>query len=926
MSRLMKSWRVLIVVPFLVMACTDPTMESLNSLNSAKKYITENNPRAAAIELKNALQADPQNAEARYELGMVNLKIGDAAGAEKEFKRALEAGWSEAAAYIGLARAMVSRRGYQELLDEIEIKDGYSATSRADLYGLKALAQAGLGKRDLANQTLKTGMDLDSSAFHVLKTTIQLALLDDNLTEADSTLKQALDKYPGNQELLLLDASSALKSKDSARANKSLQTVIDAEPANFTTYNGRIARLELASLLILEKEYERAGTTLDVMLKLFPKDPQTNYIGGMLAFAQGQYDLAEERLLKVLQVAPDHPQTMLLYGTVSFQRKNFEQAAEYLARYVDVMPDNLGARKLLGRAHMMLGQSNKASLVLKPALDTSDDVELLTLVGLNDMRGGDLGSGIANLEKAANSAPENIALRKELALAYIKSGEAELAIEELQKVLQKTDEKTSTQSLLILAHLKAGQPEDAIKNALQIVTDNPDNPAALTLAGSVFIAAGNSAEARGYFDKALKLSPDHPQASFAMAQLEEAEGNLDAATRMYKSMVDSETPSIAPMMALARLAGNTGNREDYITWLERARTKASNELQPRILLTEAYLQEGELQKADDVFKESKEIAPDSVAVRSIWSRILISNKHYNEALKVLKGLIDDEPESGYFRLLMAETYLFLGQTDDVVDQLKIVFEKDPDSLGGLALMARVALQQEDFDQAEDYSNKILSLYPKNSLGYELSGDSWAGRKEYERAKLQYREAWENRHSSGLAIKIATVAARTDDQAGIETLRSWTDGHADDIKAKQVLAALLMEQGEMQESAKIYEGILDEYPDDLSALNNLAVLYQRTQNPKAAELAEKVYRIAPENPGIQDTYGWILVQEGKLEKALGVLKSAVNALPNLAEVKYHYAAALIKSGHREEGTELLKDVLNKDTEFYGREEAEKLLVE
>jgi len=46
-----------------------------------------------------------------------------------------------------------------------------------------------------------------------------------------------------------------------------------------------------------------------------------------------------------------------------------------------------------------------------------------------------------------------------------------------------------------------------------------------------------------------------------------------------------------------------------------------------------------------------------------------------------------------------------------------------------------------------------------------------------------------------------------------------------------------------------------------ALNGLAWLYHENGKPGALVMARKASKLAPDNPAIQDTYGWILVQSG-----------------------------------------------------------------
>ena len=59
-------------------------------VGSAKEYLAKNDRNAAIIQLKNALQENPNLGEARLLLGRSQLQVGDVAAAEKELRKALE--------------------------------------------------------------------------------------------------------------------------------------------------------------------------------------------------------------------------------------------------------------------------------------------------------------------------------------------------------------------------------------------------------------------------------------------------------------------------------------------------------------------------------------------------------------------------------------------------------------------------------------------------------------------------------------------------------------------------------------------------------------------------------------------------------------------------------------------------------------------
>ena len=81
---------------------------------------------------------------------------------------------------------------------------------------------------------------------------------------------------------------------------------------------------------------------------------------------------------------------------------------------------------------------------------------------------------------------------------------------------------------------------------------------------------------------------------------------------------------------------------------------------------------------------------------------------------------------------------------------------------------------------------------------------------------------------------------------------------------------------------------------------------------------------PDRPEVSDTYGWLLVQSGKLQQGLGILREAAEAAPEHAEINYHYATALADAGRNDEAAARLEKLLAGSGDSPDRDRAARLL--
>jgi Tfp pilus assembly protein PilF len=124
---------------------------------SAERLLEKGDRKGAIIELKNALQADPQDLTARILLGRTYLEVENGASAAKELLRARRDGARDRFVLVPLGEAYLHHGLYGRILKEIRVA-GQDAETAARIEIIRGQAQLRLQKFDEAEKSFVTAM------------------------------------------------------------------------------------------------------------------------------------------------------------------------------------------------------------------------------------------------------------------------------------------------------------------------------------------------------------------------------------------------------------------------------------------------------------------------------------------------------------------------------------------------------------------------------------------------------------------------------------------------------------------------------------------------------------------------------------------------------------------------------------------------
>ncbi len=497
------------------------------------------------------------------------------------------------------------------------------------------------------------------------------------------------------------------------------------------------------------------------------------------------------------------------------------------------------------------------------------------------------------------------------------------------ELLQRSEaEGKKSNYIEVLNLLKQNKVKDAREKVTALIKQTPNEAEFYNLQALVEIMEKNTFAAQQSYQKTLQLNPQNITAYLGLAKIDLETGDLNKAKEYAIKAAAINDKAIPAHLLLADVALKQKNNTEVETILTNALSKVKGNIVSEIEvlqnLGKFYATQKQPEKILALSEDLVKRYPNETQALSVLAGTQLVNNKKELAEKTLRQIVEKEKQDINHRLLLAK--LIAEQTGREQDVLKLLDEAvaaDTTNPQTLIFKAAYLVKLQRFPEATELANKVDTQFPKLVLGKLLKGDIYLAEKKLDKALEIYQQIYKIQPDDKVLFTLADLMfAQKKSPDAVKLLENAVAKDAKNGAIHFKLATLQQTLGNNAQAESHYKTILAEQADNVLALNNLALLYSQQNNPQAIELAKKAYDKAPDAAAVADTYGYILVKQGKAADGLVVLEKAAASAPEANDVQFHLADAYAANNNKAKAIEILEKIVK--LEFAEKVQAVSLL--
>ncbi|MEL7311231.1 MAG: tetratricopeptide repeat protein [Pseudomonadota bacterium] len=581
-------WRVpfLVALALTVVACGGPEARKAQALADGQAFLDSGNLDKARIEMRNVLQIDPNDSEARFLSGVIAERLGNMRQAAGHYRATLDIDESHDRARASLGRLFVMA-GLPN--DAIELVDtGFDVGEEtAPLLAVRGAAYSQLGLNEQALTDARASVAVDPSheegvallggvltnlkeydeAAGVLEAGIGLkpesrdlriarALLaerTEDLSTAAQQYTELVERYADEAALHYQQAAFFQRTGETEKAEKSLRNAVaiadDAEAIGRlvgfiqTEYGFEAAEAELrsraqdstAAQLQLADFYrrsdlpERAIQIYESLTVDSPNAPEADVASARLAamvIETGDTERGHEILETILTENPRNAEALLVRGTLSIAENRADDAIADFRLLIRDDPEVIAYHLGIAQAFLLKGQTTLAEQAMRDAVKAE---------------------------------PENLKARADLAQFLARNGKPDAADDLIRSVIARAPDSMIARDTAVRIAITRGDWSEALERAKAMTEIQPEFFNGHYLSGLAFEGLSLEEEAIAAYERSLALKADAPEPIAAWARVMVRNGDSQSVLD-HISQIPEDAISISEIKNLeAEVLANRGD-------------------------------------------------------------------------------------------------------------------------------------------------------------------------------------------------------------------------------------------------------------------------------------------------------------------------------------------------------------------------------
>lgn len=435
------------------------------------------------------------------------------------------------------------------------------------------------------------------------------------------------------------------------------------------------------------------------------------------------------------------------------------------------------------------------------------------------------------------------------------------------------------------------------------------------LTGIALLAQKRTPEAILELQRSAELQPNVIKPHYVLATIYQDIGDAAQAQAEWKKVLTLD-PKSEP--ALEALSAALIERQDYPGVVQLLQ-KAPHTEHLSIRLAQALGLMNYLDEAATVLRDAIAQYPDSPALASALTVVLVKQVNYQQAIDLLQKTLEKHPENLQIRHDLFRLLVLTNHIDAAKNMGTELLRQQPKDAEVLYLNGVIRRSLGDYPGAKELLAQSIAINPNSPDARYNLGMVLAFLHEWQQAKEQLEKALdlgnpdpEVHYELAKALRGLGETKRASEE--VAKYQDLKKSQETDLEARMSAARgdTALTKGNIDEAIKYYRDAIATRPDNALYHYKLALaLEQREDTEGQKEQLEITTRLDPTLAAAQNALGYMLSQSGDVQDAAAHFRLAVQAAPTWTEAWINLAADLAMGARYAEAHSAIDKALELD---------------